>query len=639
MICNRRVYLRSLAASLFFCLLALCAFPVFAEEGEAGEEAVVSDENLFNKSDPYFIEGYNFIQTSDQITIEPDSFITGFIPVESGDVVRVNLNSTQNTDFFKYALFDANRTWQDTVRVSNASEMTIRIFDPGFVRISVFGLDFEETITIFISKTGQGDTNRNRDTMVMSQNNSNVVVKTSEEDESVFYTDWFDRSDPDVLDRFNFAQTTGTIVEEPSSFITGYIQVSTGDAVTLALNGNKPSAFVKYALYNKDKIWQKTYKLNNISETTITIDEPGFVRFSAYGRFFKNSAAVYIHPSLKLAADQQIEEQIIPGLNDVTGQVGAFNSTYFSQEIIEMFDRNSKEFLMDQGFSQLTGEIVNDEGSFLTGYIPVVNGQVLVISITQASAFAKYAMYDLNKNWISTTRVDNPTMLVIPITQTGFLRFHGYGKAIEGTSITIPSVTKLDINQISGNIATRLERLEESTETSSQVDVVIFMGQSNMAGRGSVTDEYPEDAPAVIDGAGWEFRAISDPTKLYPIDKLFGKDENQENAIDDTGKKTGSLVPAFVNSYYSHNGKVPVVCVSASEGATSIRNWKEGTERLKDAVKRLNKCVKWLQDNHYEIRHQYMVWCQGESDASHSEKWYTSNFENMFAKMQEAGIE
>lgn len=47
------------------------------------------------------------------------------------------------------------------------------------------------------------------------------------------------------------------------------------------------------------------------------------------------------------------------------------------------------------------------------------------------------------------------------------------------------------------------------------VDLVIFMGQSNMAGRGASAE-----APLVPKGYGYEFRAVSDPSKLYDINEV-----------------------------------------------------------------------------------------------------------------------
>lgn len=96
------------------------------------------------------------------------------------------------------------------------------------------------------------------------------------------------------------------------------------------------------------------------------------------------------------------------------------------------------------------------------------------------------------------------------------------------------------------------------------VDLVIFMGQSNMAGRGVASE-----ASVVPKQHGYEFRAITDPTKLYDIVEPFGENENNPSGITEMGMKTGSLISAFAGSYY-HITKVPIVGVSAAKGGSSI---------------------------------------------------------------------
>jgi|GEM_PF-1011628 len=610
-----------------------------AEAAEPEPTEALADENLFNMDDPYFAEGYNYIQSTNEMTREKNSFITGYIAVEAGDIVSLNLNSTQYSEFVKYALYTTDKKWIDTVRTNSITEMQVRIFEPGFIRFSVNGLEYEETTTIYIRKDRSASEAEIPESMLMSSNETNIIVKTTDEDLATYTTDWFDRNDPDYLDRQNFVQNTSTIVEEGDSFITGFIPVKKGDAITIALNMDMASPFIKYAFYDADKQWIETKRFNYSAGVTTTAEQPGYIRFSVNGRLFKNTATIYIHPSIRLTADQQIEEVIMPSITNSNGYVEAFNQLYLTGDEIDLFNRDDEEFLADKGYRQLTEEIIPDEGSFLTGYIPVVSGQVVVVNFTEKTEFAKYALYDDQKQWISTTRVDSPTMLVVPITETGYFRFHGHDRAINGTTITIPTVKKLDISTVSGDIDQRLQRLEKEADIRDEVDVMLFMGQSNMAGRGIVSEDFPEDAPEVIDGAGWEFRSISDPTSLHAIDKQFGMNENVYGAIDDTGAKTGGLVPAFVNAYYTNNGNVPVVGVSASEGATSLNNWQPGTPRLSDAINRLTTCVEWLEDNNYKIRHKYMVWCQGENDDTQTEEWYVENFNFMFEAMKEAGIE
>ncbi len=156
---------------------------------------------------------------------------------------------------------------------------------------------------------------------------------------------------------------------------------------------------------------------------------------------------------------------------------------------------------------------------------------------------------------------------------------------------------------------------ENGEDEKQPVDLMIFAGQSNMAGNGDA-----QQAPAVAEGHGYEFRAVSDPAKLYPIEEPFGIEENREDGIYDiwpdsgTRRKLGGLVPAFINGYYEVTG-VPVVAVSASEGATVIDQWLPGTGRYEDMTARCRSAKEFLEtSDEFELRHTYLVWCQGESD-------------------------
>ena len=81
-------------------------------------------------------------------------------------------------------------------------------------------------------------------------------------------------------------------------------------------------------------------------------------------------------------------------------------------------------------------------------------------------------------------------------------------------------------------------------------DLILFAGQSNMAGRGIVTDKWPQKAPVLVKGAGYEYRAITAPDRLCPIEEPFGADENNPDGIFEPGMKNRSMVTAFVNEYY-----------------------------------------------------------------------------------------
>lgn len=175
---------------------------------------------------------------------------------------------------------------------------------------------------------------------------------------------------------------------------------------------------------------------------------------------------------------------------------------------------------------------------------------------------------------------------------------------------------------------------------SGEVDLFLFMGQSNMAGRGITCFRFPEKTLKCLKGAGYEFRAISDPTKLYPIAEPFGQYENKPDGIYEPGRKSGSLVTAFVNAYYTEI-HIPVIAVSASKGGSAVSEWLPGTAFLRDAMQRFRDAVLFLNSRHEMIRHKYMVWCQGETDGKHQTEpeLYKSSFLQIWEALASEGIE
>ncbi len=142
------------------------------------------------------------------------------------------------------------------------------------------------------------------------------------------------------------------------------------------------------------------------------------------------------------------------------------------------------------------------------------------------------------------------------------------------------------------------------------VDLVLFIGQSNMAGRGVASE-----ATKVGEGHAYEFRAISDPTKLYPMEEPFGKNENnRDSGVNESGK-TGSMVSAICESYYQTT-QTPIVAVSCSMGGTATTFWDTNRPAYQDAVDRMLAAKEYLmEDDDFAVRHTYVVWLQGEQDA------------------------
>lgn len=268
-----------------------------------------------------------------------------------------------------------------------------------------------------------------------------------------------------------------------------------------------------------------------------------------------------------------------------------------------IFSKYATDYITSKGYSGTTGNIVDAVNNLITGYIPVKSGDGVQCyvngkNITNESVEGqtrKIAVYDAEKTWKKTEIVNNMGIEYYPITENGFVRF--MLRRTDYIEVFVSSITKKD----------------------NLVDLIVFAGQSNMAGRGETSTTYPETAPAVIPGAGYEFKSVTDPTKLYPIAEPFGVSENNpggdSSGIDDGNSKTGDMVPAFINAYYKHNAGVPVVGVSASEGGSSSVEWLPETgNNFVDLAARLDTARKWLVDNGYSIRYQYCVWCQGESD-------------------------
>lgn len=172
------------------------------------------------------------------------------------------------------------------------------------------------------------------------------------------------------------------------------------------------------------------------------------------------------------------------------------------------------------------------------------------------------------------------------------------------------------------------------------VDLILFLGQSNMAGRGIACPRWPQTAPKALPGAGWEYRAITAPGRLSPLSEPFGQWENRAGGLDDGGKKSGSLAVAFINACYTMTG-VPVVGLSASEGGTSILQWQPGTPFWTDLTARWRSARETLDALGYPVRHTFVLWCQGETDGDHGmpAEEYQRHFSRFWQALQALGAE
>lgn len=173
-----------------------------------------------------------------------------------------------------------------------------------------------------------------------------------------------------------------------------------------------------------------------------------------------------------------------------------------------------------------------------------------------------------------------------------------------------------------------------------EYDLFMFCGQSNMAGRGITSRQWPEAAPALTAGAGFEYRSVSDPDCLHMVTEPFGVNENDPDGIDEPGMKTGSMVTSFINAYYEKT-KTPVIGVSASKGGSAIGEWQGNHDYLSDALIRLERAKKYLKKKNIFVRHCFMLWCQGETDGDlgTSPDQYKRKFKHMFFQFKDKGVE
>ena len=104
--------------------------------------------------------------------------------------------------------------------------------------------------------------------------------------------------------------------------------------------------------------------------------------------------------------------------------------------------------------------------------------------------------------------------------------------------------------------------------------------------------------------------------------------------------KTGSLVTSFINTYFQNTG-VPVLGLSSSKGGSVIANWQDHDDYLTDTIIRLKSAQTFCEQHNITLRHQYLLWCQGESDGDHhtSADEYTKQFMQMYEKLKAVGIE
>ena len=169
------------------------------------------------------------------------------------------------------------------------------------------------------------------------------------------------------------------------------------------------------------------------------------------------------------------------------------------------------------------------------------------------------------------------------------------------------------------------------------VDLIVFAGQSNMAGAGG---NY-EQAPVPEKGTAYEYNcATDDERKLLTLREPFGDGTNRAYVLNGRYVSgNGTLTSAFGIQYYKKT-KVPMVGVPAAWGGSTSKTWlNNGLVDI--SIKRMNQAKKYLKKHKIKIRHIYVVWYQGESDGQngYSGASFISNMKKIYKMFNKKGVE
>lgn len=137
------------------------------------------------------------------------------------------------------------------------------------------------------------------------------------------------------------------------------------------------------------------------------------------------------------------------------------------------------------------------------------------------------------------------------------------------------------------------------------MDVIIFMGQSNMQGSTGEKDNSKPIKNCL------EYKFLEN--NFVPLVNPVGEDID-EGLLFASALGNGSLVPFFVKEYSKYK-KTDVVAIHVARGGTRIGEWLKGTERFEVAIKKIKAGLEKTKES-FSLDKVCVVWLQGESDAT-----------------------
>ena len=211
-----------------------------------------------------------------------------------------------------------------------------------------------------------------------------------------------------------------------------------------------------------------------------------------------------------------------------TGTMPADGSSYRAQyPIIE--PNLSAQTHVENGFGKGLMKMVADDGTIDDGFVLQAQHALLGLQLTGSDVLGKIVLtnpadsktYTLDCSDVTLTNEATLFYIVVPAGEWA----NGFAVDVyaDDNTTIIKTLTKTGSATFSATEAMVMpvQNIDSETTTNKKkVDLVMFMGQSNMAGRGVASESI-----VVGEGHGYEYRAISDPTKLYPVVEPFGVSE------------------------------------------------------------------------------------------------------------------
>eukprot|EP01062_Namystynia_karyoxenos_P075442 TRINITY_DN7279_c0_g1_i1.p1 TRINITY_DN7279_c0_g1~~TRINITY_DN7279_c0_g1_i1.p1 ORF type:complete len:393 (+),score=81.20 TRINITY_DN7279_c0_g1_i1:81-1181(+) len=148
--------------------------------------------------------------------------------------------------------------------------------------------------------------------------------------------------------------------------------------------------------------------------------------------------------------------------------------------------------------------------------------------------------------------------------------------------------------------------------TQRPLDIFVLAGQSNMAGRGVISDEEPHP-PLPAPGVGlWD----AAEKKWGPAAEPLHRDERTVNAVRRSaqGAGLGASFAACMAAATGGSSRVGLVCVAV--GSSFLSDWEPGGSHYQEMLRNTKAALEAAVTRYGSARVRALLWHQGEADCS-----------------------